>query len=68
MVEKRYLLGVCLALSVASGCSHYFRSDPSLLYSCIDSIKIDDNQSENSESKRGAEQQLHAFETCIKRT
>ena len=62
-----YITAYLLVLGIFSGCSQLARPDPSLLYSCIDTMTIDSTRLDNPQRKRTPEEQLEAFESCIKR-
>ena len=69
MKKKLFFTFLVGCLSFLYSCSQFTRSDPDLLYSCIDSFPIGTNKFDRE--KRGKElgdKQLEAIEFCLKRS
>ena len=55
-------------LSFLYSCSQFTRSDPDLLYSCIDSFPIEINKSAKGPGEGVDDKHLEAIEFCLKRS
>ena len=68
-MEKKLFFTVFIGcLSFLYSCSQLTRSDPDLLYSCIDSFPIEMNKSDSELDNKLSEKQLEAIEFCLKRS
>ena len=68
MQKKLFFTVFIGCLNFLCSCSQFTRSDPDLLYSCIDSFPIGVNKSDNKPDNDLREKQLEAIEFCLKRT
>ena len=68
-MEKKLFFTVFIGcLSFLCSRSQFTRSDPDLLYSCIDAFPIERNESDSELDKQLSEKQLEAIEFCLKRS
>ena len=58
--------GVCMIF--LCGCGQLMRSDPDLLYSCIDSFPTEISKSDKGVENELSDKQLEAIEFCLKRS
>ena len=68
MKKKLFFTAFIGFLSFLYSCSQFTRSDPDLLYSCIDSFPIEINKSDNGPGDELGNKQLEAIEFCLKRS
>ncbi|MAU42666.1 MAG: hypothetical protein CMK57_02390 [Proteobacteria bacterium] len=68
-MKKKLFFSVFIGcLSLLYSCSQFVRSDPDLLYSCIDSSPIGINKSDKGPGDELGDKQLEAIEFCLKRS
>ena len=68
-MERKLFLTVFIGfLSFLNSCSQFTRSDPDLLYSCIDSFPTEMNKSDKGPGDELGDKQLEAIEFCLKRS
>ena len=68
MKKKLFFTVFIGCLSFLFSCSQFVRSDPDLLYSCIDSFPIEINKSDKGPGDELGDKQLEAIEFCLKRS
>ena len=68
MQKKLFFTVFIGCLSFLHSCSQFARSDPDLLYSCIDSFPIEINKSDNGSGEGVDDKKLEAIEFCLKQS
>ena len=68
MKRKLFFISIFGCLGFVHSCSQFTRSDPDLLYSCIDSFPIEINKSDKEPGSKLSTKQLEAIEFCLKRS
>ena len=68
MRKKLFFTFFCGYISFLCSCSQLTRSDPDLLYSCIDSFPVEISKSGEGLDNELSDKQLEAIEFCLKRS
>jgi len=68
MQKKLFFTVFIGCLSFLYSCSQFTRSDPDLLYSCIDSFPVEINKLDKGLGEEAGDKKLEAMEFCLKRS